>query len=338
MGGYNKDSLNTLVERKRWGSGFTYKYVESGETLKDKELKKWIKSLVIPPAWKDTIIDLNKKSKVYAWGRDDKERKQYIYNTSWRAKQEKIKFDRIVEFASQLPHMRRVTGQYLLDKKPSKNKVLSCMVRLLDNAYFRAGNQAYAKENDTYGLTTLRSKHLDFKKDSLLFNYTGKSGKAQSRKIKDNKIIKTVKQIDKIPGYEIFKYIDENGNKHDVNSNELNEFIRDLMGEDFSAKDFRTWAGTFLAAKVLDHLGIEETTTLQKKKINQAIDEVAKELGNTKAIAKSSYIDPRVIEAYGESTTLSNFLKDETSTSLNNKIADLLSLEEDAVRELIKNS
>jgi DNA topoisomerase-1 len=330
------NTKNSLVERKKWGKSFTYKYISTGSTLKDKKIKEWIKSLAIPPAWENTKIDLNKKAKVYAWSRDAKNRKQYIYNTSWRAKQEKIKFDRIVEFASKLPHMRRVTGQYLLDKEPSRKKVLSCMVRLLDNAYFRAGNDAYVKENETYGLTTLRSKHLKIKPDSLLFTYKGKSGKNQNRMVKDKTLVKALKQIDKIPGYEIFKYIDSDGVKHDVNSNELNEFIRDLMGEDFSAKDFRTWAGTFLAAKFLDHLGVEKKETLQKKKINQAIDKVAEELGNTKTVAKSSYIDPRVIVAYGKNTTFSKYLKEKVDSAMNQKISDILSVEENAVRELIK--
>lgn len=297
--------------RQKHGTGFTYKD-SKGNTVKDKKLKEYFKSLVIPPAWTEVEISKSKRADILVTGRDDKDRKQYIYNPKFREKKEKEKFDRIVQFADQLEHMRRVTGQHMRKRNFPKEKVLACMVRLLEAAYFRPGSDRYAKENNSYGLTTLRSKHLDIDGDTIHFNYTGKSGKEQNREIVDKKLAKIIQGIDDLPGYEIFKFIDEDGLKHDVKSEHLNEYIREVMGDEYSAKDFRTWAGTVIAAIALDEIGApkEKDQKTLDKNIREAVVKVSERLGNTPAIARSSYIDPRVIEEYTDGKTIKYFQKE----------------------------
>ena len=324
-----------MYYRKKHGKGFTY-VDDQNQTVRDKKLRNWFKSLVIAPAQTNVEISSKKSAKVLVTGRDDKERKQYIYNPKYREKRDKQKFDRILNFADQLEHMRRVTGQHLRKQKPSKEKVLACMVRLLEAAYFRPGSDYYAKENETYGLTTMRSKHLTIDGEELIFNYTGKSGKEQERHIIDKKLAKTVKEIDELPGYEIFKFIDENGIKQDVKSEHLNDYIREVMGEEFSAKDFRTWSGTLIAAMALDEIGAidKKDQNLLNKNIRDAVIKVSEHLGNTPSVARSSYIDPRVIDEYSDGKTI-KFFQNEIYRLL--KKNENLSREELGVLCMLKN-
>lgn len=324
-----------MYYRKKHGKGF--KYVDDSNTLvSDKKLKDYFKSLAIPPAWKDVEISKSRRSKILVVGRDDKGRKQYIYSPKYRQKKDQEKFDRIISFADELEHMRRVTGQHLRKRSLSKEKVLACMVRLLEAAYFRPGSDYYSKANHTYGLTTMRSKHLNIQGDTLTFHYIGKSGKEQEREIVDKKLAKVVKEIDDLPGYEIFKFIDENGKKQDVKSEHLNAYIREVMGEEFSAKDFRTWAGTVLAAMALDEIGaLEEKDQKQlDKNIRNAVIKVSERLGNTPAVARSSYIDPRVIDQYNNGKTI-NYFQNEIKRLL--KRNENLSREEIGVLCMLRN-
>ena len=300
-----------MYYRKRHGKGFTYR-TESGETIMDKELKAYFKSLVIPPAWTEVEIDEDRSADLLVTGRDAKDRKQYIYHPDYVAKRNSKKFDRIIDFADNLEHMRRVTGQHLRKKKLSREKVLATMLRLLESAFFRPGNDSYSKENKTYGLTTLRSKHLTIEGDEIIFHYNGKSGQEQEKHIVDSKLAKIVQQIDDMPGYEIFKYLDENNQIVDVKSDDLNQYIHEVMGEDFSAKDFRTWAGTMIAAIALNELGAVKKMEQEQmdKNIKEAVIKVSERLGNTPSVARSSYIDPRVLENYIEGRTLAYFEKE----------------------------
>lgn len=302
-----------MYYRKKKGKGFSYTD-ENGKTITDTTVKTYIKSLVIPPAWKDVEISEKKNSKILVTGRDEQGRKQYIYNPKFRQKQEQKKFDRIIEFAEQLERMRRVTGQHMRKRKPTREKVLATMVRLLESAFFRPGSDFYTKQNKSYGLTTMRSKHLEINGDELIFTYRGKSGKDQEKHITDAKLAKIVKEIDEMPGYEIFKFIDENGIIQDVKSEHLNQYIREVMGEEFSAKDFRTWSGTMIAAIALDELDVEEEKDQKTmdKNIRNAVIQVSEKLGNTPAVARSSYIDPRVIDKYINGKTLKYFQKEVT--------------------------
>jgi len=300
-----------MYYRKKKGKGFSYTD-ENGKTVTDTPIKTYIKSLVIPPAWKDVEISEKKNSKILVTGRDELGRKQYIYNPKFRQIQEQKKFDRIIEFAEQLERMRRVTGQHMRKRKPTREKVLATMVRLLETAFFRPGSDFYTKQNKSYGLTTMRSKHLEINGDELIFTYRGKSGKDQEKHITDAKLAKIVKEIDEMPGYEIFKFIDENGIIQDVKSEHLNQYIREVIGEEFSAKDFRTWSGTMIAAIALDELNVEEENDQKTmdKNIRNAVIQVSEKLGNTPAVARSSYIDPRVIDKYLNGKTLKYFQKE----------------------------
>ncbi|UUV20581.1 DNA topoisomerase IB [Paenimyroides aestuarii] len=324
--------------RKKHGKGFRY-LNSKGETVTDTALKNYFKSLVIPPAWTEVEIAEKKKSKILVTGRDLQGRKQYIYNPQFRQKQEQKKFDRIIDFAEQLEHMRRVTGQHLRKRKPTREKVLATMVRLLESAFFRPGSDTYTKQNQSYGLTTLRSKHLTINGNELVFTYRGKSGKDQEKHIVDAKLAKIVQEVDDLPGYEIFKFIDENGAVQDVKSEHLNQYIHEVMGDAFSAKDFRTWSGTMIAAIALDELNAEEPLDQKTmdKNIRKAVIQVSEKLGNTPAVARSSYIDPRVIDKYLDGKTLRYFQKEinkmlQTSENLSNSELGVLCL----LRERLK--
>lgn len=287
-----------IVRQKR-GRGFIYKQADT--KLTDQKLLAWIESLAIPPAWQDVRISRSARSKVYALGYDQAGRRQAIYNPAFRDKQERLKFDRILRFAEALPRLRRQVARDLSRKKLVKEKVLACIVRLIDTAYFRVGNERYAAENQSYGITTLRRKHLDVTGDTVTFEFTGKSGQRHVKQITDKQIARLVKRLDELPGYEIFQYQDEQGKIHNITSTDVNEYLKKHMGEEFSAKDFRTWGGTLLATTELLAREYSNDKKERQRIVTTVVKNVAKRLGNTPAIARSSYIDPRVISAYVDS-------------------------------------
>jgi len=324
-----------MYYRKRCGKGFTYRD-GMGRTVKDGRLKSWFVSLVIPPAWSEVEISKKKSAYLLVTGRDDKDRKQYIYHPKYRARQNAKKFDRIIEFADRLEHMRRVTGQHLRHRKLTREKVMATMLRLMESAFFRPGNERYTNENHTYGLTTLRSKHLTIEENEIIFSYNGKSGQGQEKHLVDKKLAKIIQQLDEIPGYEVFKYFDGDDEKVNVKSHDLNAYIHEVMGKEFSAKDFRTWAGTMIAAIALDELGAVDMheQKLLDENIREAVNRVSEKLGNTPSVARSSYIDPRIIEDYLEGRTLKYFEKE--IDKLLQK-AENLSKEEIGVLCMLKN-
>ena len=319
--------------RKRWGQGFTYQ-TKDGETLADGRLRERLSSLPIPPAWTEVEINEDPEADLLATGRDQAGRKQYLYSEKYRERRQQEKFRRIVGFGERLETMRRVTGQHLIREELDRKKVLACMVRLLDLAYFRPGNPHYTKQNETYGLTTMRSRHLSIEGDELHFHYRGKSGVEQDRQVVDERLAQVVAELDEVPGYRIFKYFDEEGERHWVQSDDLNEYIRDVMGEDYSAKDFRTWAGTLIAALCLDELGATSLDDIAQKRIRSAVEEVANRLGNTTAVARSSYIAPQVLQYYQEGITTGYFTR-QIERELENP--EELSLEELGLLQLLKH-
>lgn len=284
------------IQRVKAGRGF--QYVMNGEVIDDKESIKYFKSLKIPPAWQNVEISISRKAKILAKGTDKAGRLQYIYHPEFRAKKEQEKFNRILKFAEALPHMREVTEKHLQRKELDKEKVLACILQLMDRAYFRVGNDVYAKENGSYGITTLRSKHTDVKGDTIIFDFVGKSGQNHHKEITDRRLARIVKRLDDLPGYEIFKYYDEQGELKQISSRDVNDYIKGIMGEEFTAKDFRTWGGTVLASSELARTELAQSDKDRKKTITNCVKKVARKLGNTPAIARSSYIDPRIIEAY----------------------------------------
>jgi DNA topoisomerase-1 len=286
---------NRYIERHKYGKGFRYTF--DGKTV-DKATLNHVASLAVPPAWTDVQISLSPRTDVQATGYDANGRKQYIYSQAHSAKAEAAKFDRITTFAERLPKLRFRVKKDLKRWRFDKRKVVAAAVSLLDSEYFRVGNEAYARSNKSYGLTTLRSKHLTVKGDKAVFDFTGKSGQKHHKVVTDVEIATIVKKLDDMPGYELYRYYDKKGRLHNLTSSDVNEYIKKIMGDDYSAKDFRTWGGTMLAAVELAKASRPETKIARKKAMTETIKRVAEKLGNTPAIAKSSYIDPRVFEAY----------------------------------------
>jgi DNA topoisomerase-1 len=324
--------MTTYITRQKAGKSYHYFY--KNQRITDESDIERINKLVIPPAWQNVEIAKAKSAKIQARGYDAAGRLQSIYNPSFRLKQEKLKFDRILRFAEHLPELRRQVEKDLKRKRLGKEKVLACIVRLIDEAYFRVGSDRYAKEHQTYGVTTLRSKHAQITQNEVTFDFVGKSGKKHIKKIRDSTVARIIRQLDELPGHEIFRYQDKEGNIHDLHANDVNEYIKTYMGEEFTAKDFRTWGGTLLAtsAVIKDELEDTASETARKKAVAAMVKRVAKRLGNTPAVARSSYIDPRVIEAYEKSTTLSELRKAITIM----KPKKYLSVDEQCVLKLLQ--
>jgi DNA topoisomerase I len=295
---------------RRLGSkekGFSYRYPDSGETVREEKVLKRIEELKIPPAWNDVHIARGPSAKVQAVGYDSAGRVQYVYSPRYRERKEREKFERILRFANQLPEMRRITSEHLRHEKLDREKVLATMVRLMNAAHFRVGEERYAKKNKTYGIATLRRKHLKIEGDTMFFEYAGKWGKFHRQCVTDEKLSQIVQECSALPGYEVFKYFDEEGELKDVKSRDLNVYVKEVMGPEFTAKDFRTWAGTLVAAAKLAELGATEDLKTAEKNVVAAIDAVAERLGNTRAIARSSYVSPRVIEHYMEGAVIAYY-------------------------------
>ena len=292
---------------RRLGSkerGFFYRYPDTGETVREERILARIEYLKVPPAWKDVRIARNPSAKVQAIGYDSAGRLQYLYHPKYRERKEREKFERILRFSDALPKMRHVTSNHLRHKYLDKEKVLAAMTRLMNAAYFRVGEERYAKKNKTYGIATLRRKHLRIEGDTLIFEYTGKWGQQQRKVVTDARLRRVVEECVELPGYEIFKYVDGSGEVKDVRARDLNAYVKEVMGEEFSPKDFRTWAGTLFAAVKLAELGVTEDLNQAEKNILEAVDDVAKRLGNTRDIARASYISPRVIDHYLEGSVV----------------------------------
>lgn len=317
---------------KRVRNGRSFNYFLNDEQITDKDSLNYFKQLYVPPAWKDVRINRSRKSKILATGFDKAGRLQYIYHPTFRARQEQEKFERILRFGRTLPRMRQITAQHLKRPDLDRQKVLACIVRLIDEAHFRVGNDVYAKENESYGLTTIRSKHVSVRGDTITFDFVGKSGQKQTKRITNRSLAQIVKRLDKLPGYEIFKYYDELGELKDVKSDDVNAYIKELMGEEFTAKDFRTWAGTLLASIELAQIERSESEHERKKMITACIRKVARKLGNTPAIARSAYIDPRILKAFLDGDDLRRVRQ--TITSI--KKQQYLSADEQCVLKLLK--
>jgi DNA topoisomerase I len=295
---------------RRLGSkerGFFYRYPDTGETVREKRVLTRIENLKVPPAWKEARIARSPSAKVQAIGYDSAGRLQYLYHPRYRERKEREKFERILRFADVLPEMRRVTSNHLRHKDLSREKVLAAMARLMNAAYFRVGDERYARKNRTYGITTLRRKHLTIEGDTLIFEYRGKWGQQQRKVVTDARLRAIVEECAALPGYEVFKYRDSSGEVRDIRARDLNAYIKEVAGEEFTPKDFRTWAGTLIAAVKLAELGATEDLELAETNVLAAVDEVAHKLGNTRDIARASYISPRVIDHYLEGSVIAYY-------------------------------
>lgn len=290
------------ISRRKVGK--RYVYFNYAAEITDPAVIERIKSLSIPPAWKEVRIAASPNAKILARGIDDSGRKQAIYNPKFRAKQEQQKFDRTLRFAQALPSLRQQIEHDLARRELGKQKVLACIVKLIDEAYFRVGNEQYARDNQSYGITTLRSKHTDVTNTTVTFDFVGKSGKRHIKQISNAQIARIIKKLDELPGHEIFRYQDEEGGMHDLHSADVNAYIKEHMGEEFTAKDFRTWGGTLLATTELLAAERSRYKAEREKIVVQTVKNVAERLGNTPPVTRSSYIDPRVISAFVDTTDI----------------------------------
>jgi DNA topoisomerase-1 len=254
-----------------------------------------VRHLVIPPAWTEVWICATPRGHIQAMGRDARGRRQYIYHPAWREVRDRTKFDRIVSFARALPRIRARVTRDLAKRTLSKERVLATILRLLDTTYIRVGNEEYARSNGSFGLTTLRDRHARMTASSLQFEFRAKSGKLQRVQLSDRRLARVVKACQDLPGQRLFQYLDD-GVPKPVTSSDVNAYLREISGDDFSAKDFRTWAGTVLAATALCENEHESGTATRS--IPAAVKVVAAKLGNTPAVCRKCYIHPAIIESH----------------------------------------
>ena len=285
-------------------NGFFYRYPDTGETVREERVLARIEDRKVPPAWQEARIARGPRAKVQAVGYDSAGRLQYLYSAKYREHKEREKFERVLRFADALPGMRETTSDHLRHKDLDADKVLAAMTRLMNVAYFRVGDERYARQNKTYGIATIRRKHLSIEGDTMTFEYSGKWGKAHKKVVTDGTLREVVEQCVALPGYEIFKYVDDGGEVRDVKARDLNLYVKRVMGDEFTPKDFRTWAGTLIAAVKLAELGPTTEPKRADKNVLEAVDAVAERLGNTRDIARASYISPRVIDHYLEGSVV----------------------------------
>ncbi|MBN9393267.1 MAG: DNA topoisomerase IB [Chloroflexi bacterium] len=321
------------IRREKEGDEFVY-YGPDGERITDARELDRIKKLGIPPAYTEVWICPRPNGHLQATGRDARGRKQYRYHAKWRVIRDETKYDRMLAFGAALPGLReQVTKDLALPGLP-RRKVLATVIRLLETTLIRVGNVEYARSNKSFGLTTMRDRHVKVEGSKISFTFRGKSGKDWSLSITDRRLARIVKSCRDIPGYELFQYIDEDGQRQTIDSADVNEYLREVSGQDFSAKDFRTWAGTVLAALALQEFSAFDKEAEAKKNVVAAIKDVARRLGNTPTICRKSYIHPAIIDAYLEGTMLDS-LQQLTSQELIENLHDLKP-EEAAVMSLLE--
>lgn len=306
-------NLESGISRKPGKRGFHY-YDADGKRVTDRTELDRIAALAIPPAYTDVLISPNPNSHLQATGRDARGRKQYRYHPEWSAERGKSKFAQLPEFAARLPKIREKVDTDLRLRKPGMGKALATIVWLLDNLYIRVGNATYAEENGSYGLTTLRNRHVKIEGSSVHFNFKGKSGKEWRLTHRDPRITKAIRMLQELPGQQLFQYLDEDGRRHAIRSQDVNAYIREASGADFSSRQFRTWGATRMAAKALAAIEPGQSQRQLKRQINDVVDSVAARLVNTRAVCRSSYIHPKVLEDF-ESGVLAGLLKMRPSRS-----------------------
>lgn len=290
------------INRLKKGNGFVYIY--DNKPLKNKAEIERIRKLAIPPAWTNVWICSNKNGHIQATGFDIRGRKQYRYHIMWNSLRNETKFHRLYEFGKVLPSVRLKLEEDLAKKELNEEKILATVVSLMERTYIRVGNDEYEKLNGSYGLTTLKDNHVKINGDKIFFSFKGKKGVDQKVTLKNKRLAKMVKQCRDIPGKELFQYYDSEGNRKAIDSGMVNRYIKDASGGDFTAKDFRTWAGTLNIIRAFKSIGEAESETDCKKKIVAALDEVSKQLGNTRTVCKKYYVHPGIIKLYEEKNLL----------------------------------
>lgn len=309
------------ITRHFRGKHPTY-YGPDGSKVTDAEQLRRIASLAIPPAWTEVWICPHADGHIQAVGRDARGRKQYRYHQRWREVRDETKFERILAFGTRLPKIRRRVTAHLKRRGVSREKVLAAVVRLLETTLIRVGNDEYAAQNGSYGLTTLRNRHAKVHGGQITFEFKGKSGIRHRIDVRDPIVAKIVRKCQDLPGQELFAYVDDEGAVHDVTSNDVNAYLRECAGEEFSAKDFRTWAGTVLAAIALGEFEQFVSQREAKQNIVRAVEAVAQVLGNTAAVCRKCYIHPAILESYIDGRTIQT-LSDSADQMLDRSLRQL---------------
>jgi DNA topoisomerase-1 len=285
------------IHRIRVGAGFRYR-TPTGALVRDSATLKRIRSLAIPPAWTDTWICSDPRGHLQAVGRDARRRKQYRYHPRWREVRDENKYNRMISFGEVLPKFRQQVHRDIRRQGLGREKVLAAVVRLLELSALRVGNDEYANHNHSYGLTTLRHRHAAVSGSTITFRFRGKSGKSQRAAIEHPILSRIVRQCQDLPGQDLFQYVDAEGKTHDITSGDVNDYLMAITGKDFTAKDFRTWTGTVLAALVLREFEPMGSKAKVKRNIVRAIEQVAQRLGNTPSVCKKCYTHPVILESY----------------------------------------
>lgn len=294
------------ITRKRDGKSFKY-FDTDGKIIRSEIILNRIESLAIPPAWSDVWICPSPSGYLQAIGFDEKGRKQYLYHPDWTKISQENKFNKMVSFGELLPEIRkRITKDMMLEEL-ERDRIIATVIWLLEHTFIRIGNDEYAEENQSYGLTTLRNRHVKVRGKNVKFEFRGKSGVEHSVSISHPRIAKLIKECIELPGYEIFKYLDDSGERHAIDSSDVNNYLKTLTGEDISAKDFRTWGGTVLCAATLNIIGPAETPNDEKKKVSHAVKKVSQHLRNTASVCRNYYIHPVIFQTYQKNILIPHF-------------------------------
>lgn len=317
---YTSDAESAGIIRKKKGK--KYSYFKDGERIKDKEEIKRINGLVIPPAWENVWICALDNGHLQATGFDAKKRKQYRYHPLWSALRNHTKFYRMLQFGYALPEIRLHIEQDLALRNFEKRKILALIVSLMQRTNIRIGNNAYEKLYGSFGLTTLKDKHVKIKGQKMTFSFKGKKGIMHKIDLKSRRLSRLVQKCKDIPGKELFQFLDEDDNRHSIDSGMVNNYIKEISGEDFTAKDFRTWSGTVNALIAFKEIGYAETNSEYKKKVKEALEMVASHLGNTSTVCRKYYVHPLVINLY-ENNTIKKYLDELEQIEENDGKADL---------------
>jgi DNA topoisomerase I len=283
--------------RRRAGRGFTYLDTEGRAITDERELRR-IRRLAIPPAWTEVWVSPDPRGHIQATGRDARRRKQYRYHERWREVRDGTKYERMLDFAKALPRIRKRVARDMARPHLTRERVLATIVRLLETSLIRVGNDEYARQNSSYGLTTLREKHVRVVGSRVTFRFRGKSGIEHDVDVRDPRVARVIRRLQELPGQELFRYVAEDGEVRTLDSSDVNAYLREVSGDDITAKDFRTWAGTVQATRELHAIGTAESARAAKRNITQAVKAVAARLGNTPAVCRRCYIHPAIVQAY----------------------------------------
>ena len=332
---YVSDSRPGIRRRRVRNGSFRY-FDPTGTPVRDQKRLERIKRLAIPPAWRAVWICPDAQGHLQATGRDARGRKQYRYHPDWRTVRDQNKYDRIIAFGRALPRIRRRVARDLSLRGLPRDKVLATVVRLLEATLIRVGNDEYARSNRSYGLTTLQDRHATIRADTVTFKFRGKSGQRHILDVRSRKLARIVKRCRDLPGYELFQYLDDSGTPIDVSSGDVNDYLRRISGAAFTAKDFRTWAGSVLAARALQEFEKFTSSTQARRNVLEAIEAVARMLGNTPGICRRCYVHPVILDSYLDGT-LVDWLRRRTERTLASELRSLRP-EEAAVMVLLRQA